>query len=51
MGSAEVVFEIVVSPDYGIASEPAIEGHLKKIDRFGQVVELVKFLRKADNRD
>ena len=51
MGSAEVVFEIVVSPDYGIASKPAVEGHLEKIDHFGQVVELVKFLRKADNRD
>lgn len=51
MGSAEVVFEIVVSPDYSICGKAAVEGHFEKVDRFSQVVELVKFLRKADNRD
>ena len=51
MGSAEVVFEIVVSPGYSICGKAAVEGHFEKVDRFSQVVELVKFLRKADNRD
>jgi len=50
MRLAEVVFEIVVSLYYGAGRKAAINGHLKKIDRFNQVVELVKFLRKADNR-
>ena len=51
MGSAEVIFEIVVSPDDRICGKAAVEGHFEKVDRFSQVVELVKFLRKADNRD
>ena len=30
MGSAEVVFEIAVSPDYSICGKAAVEGHFEK---------------------